>query len=415
MNSLYDNSHQLLSIMCEAKCSNKCVGTVVRQYRDIVINRKRNNGKYICLYCSRFMKFSGRNNPNCKIKSLDDSFFNTINSEFKAYVLGWIISDGNIRQDSIAIQIHERDAHILNTIAHGISRQLTVKHYPQKHQIKLLLCSSQMVIDVCRHLNIQPGKKCDIVQFPVLTTETLQLACIRGIFDGDGTLRNPARDKKSYLTAKITSTSKDLLGRIETIVGIPCHRGKKDIEWSCNNALDFLNKIYHGAEFYLDRKFELYCLWCNYIPGIQGTCKHLNQMRCLKTRSDGVIPHKARASDAGYDLTIIEKIRQVGDVEFYTTGIKIQMDMGWMGLIYPRSSISKTGYMLANSVGVIDRSYLGELIIALRKVDQDALDLELPLRVAQIVPYPIVHFDVVEVDDFEDTTRGEGGFGSSGK
>jgi len=358
---------------------------------------------------------SGRNNPNCCVKDLDDSFFHYIDSEFKAYVLGWIISDGSIKSDSIAIQIHERDNHTLSMIAYGISKQLTVKHYPKKQQVKLLLCSSQMVSDVCRHLSIQPGKKCDIVQFPALTTKALQLACIRGIFDGDGTLRNPARDKKSYLTAKITSTSKALLDRVEEIVEIPCHRGKKDIEWSCNNALDFLHKIYHEADLYLDRKFDLYCLWCNYVPGIQGTSRRLNQMRCLKTRSDGVTPHKTRASDAGYDLTIIEKIRQVGDVEFYTTGIKVQMDMGWMGLIYPRSSISKTGYMLANSVGVIDRSYLGEIIIALRKVDPDAPDLELPLRIAQIVPYPIVHFDVVEVSELGDTTRGERGFGSSDK
>jgi len=138
-------------------------------------------------------------------------------------------------------------------------------------------------------------------------------------------------------------------------------------------------------------------------------------MRCLKTRSDGIIPSKQRASDAGYDLTIIEKIKTAGDVEFYTTGIKIQMEMGWMGLIYPRSSISNTGYILANSVGVIDRSYLGELIVALRKVDSNAADITLPARVAQIVPYPIIHFDVVEVNEFEKTSRGDRGFGSTGK
>ena len=73
--------------------------------------------------------------------------------------------------------------------------------------------------------------------------------------------------------------------------------------------------------------------------------------------------------------------------------------------------------MLANSIGIIDRTYLGNIIVALIKIDESAPDLILPSRLVQIIPTPIVHFQMVEVDSFDvqSTDRGEGGFGSSNK
>jgi dUTP pyrophosphatase len=71
--------------------------------------------------------------------------------------------------------------------------------------------------------------------------------------------------------------------------------------------------------------------------------------------------------------------------------------------------------MLANSVGVIDRTYTGNVLVPLRKVDLRMPDLELPARVVQIIPRPIVHVQWQQVDSFDETARGEGGFGSTGK
>lgn len=359
-------------------------------------------------------KCLGRNNPNCKVKDLNDRFMENIDTELKAYLLGWIISDGNVTKSSINIEIHERDKDVLVAMARDICSDITVKELPNRKRVKLSIYSMQMVDDVCRHIQVQPGKKSGIVKFPSIPPH-LVMSCIRGIFDGDGSLTNPLLNKKSYLTVKISNNSSDLLQSIVSAIDIPCHIGQSHIEWSSNNALDVLNRIYSGANYYLDRKYELYCQWCHYVPGINGTSKKISRMRCMKTIPGAVLPSKNRATDAGYDLTIIKKIKQVGDVEFYTTGIKIQMDFGWMGMIYPRSSISKTGYMLANGVGVVDRTYLGEIIVALRKVNDDSPELQLPVRIAQIVPYPIIHFDIVEVDSFDNTSRGDKGFGSSGR
>ena len=140
---------------------------------------------------------------------------------------------------------------------------------------------------------------------------------------------------------------------------------------------------------------------------------------CLwsKTREDAIEPSKVRASDSGYDLHLLEKIKTVGDVEFYDTGIRIKPNFGYYFTLVPRSSISKTGYMLANSIGIIDRTYLGNIIVALRKIDKNAEDLVLPSRLVQIIPNHIVHLQFKQVDDIDisGTERGDGGFGSSNK
>ena len=70
--------------------------------------------------------------------------------------------------------------------------------------------------------------------------------------------------------------------------------------------------------------------------------------------------------------------------------------------------------MLANNVGIIDRTYTGSIIVPLIKVDPTKPDLELPSRLVQIIPRPIIHMDVVNVDSLNTTQRNSGGFGSSG-
>ena len=129
------------------------------------------------------------------------------------------------------------------------------------------------------------------------------------------------------------------------------------------------------------------------------------------------IPMRAHPTDAGFDVTVIDVLKTQGDVTFYGTGLRVRPPDGYYFDLVPRSSISKTGYMLANSVGIIDPGYTGEIIVALRKIDPDAKNLELPIRIAQLIPRR-VHSDVVLTESLdpiaEQTDRGEGGFGSSG-
>lgn len=137
-----------------------------------------------------------------------------------------------------------------------------------------------------------------------------------------------------------------------------------------------------------------------------------------KLQDRAVEPFKARASDSGYDLTILEKVKTVGMVEFYSTGIAVQhVKEGWYFDMVPRSSISKSGYILANSVGVIDNEYTGEVFVPLIKIDEKAKDIlaDGPVRIVQLIPRQVVHFIPTEVDEFGETSRGDGGFGSSGR
>jgi dUTP pyrophosphatase len=91
------------------------------------------------------------------------------------------------------------------------------------------------------------------------------------------------------------------------------------------------------------------------------------------------------------------------------------VNQGLYAEIVPRSSLSKSGYMLANSIGIIDCSYKGNLYIALTKIDNTMPDLTLPFRCCQLIFREQIHVDLEEVTSFEEqTSRGSGGFGSTG-
>lgn len=204
-----------------------------------------------------------------------------------------------------------------------------------------------------------------------------------------------------------------------------------------NNAFDFMGKLYDepvcsskNAEcIYVGFFKNLFMLWSGFVPlssitnfrsnedGSLTPVNHILTYLYAKTRPDAVAPFKARVSDSGYDLTLLEKVKTVGEVEYYDTGLKVQPSFGWYFDVVPRSSLSKTGYVLANSTGVIDRTYTGSIIVPLRKVDKSAPDIVTPVVLVQMVPRPVIHMTGFEVSEEElsPTERGEGGFGSTNK
>jgi dUTP pyrophosphatase len=137
--------------------------------------------------------------------------------------------------------------------------------------------------------------------------------------------------------------------------------------------------------------------------------------RFRKTHENAVVPSKAHPEDSGFDLVLVSKIKEENGVAFYDTGIAVAPPEGYYFEVYGRSSISKSGYMLANNVGIIDSTYRGSIRVALIKVNPQAPELELPCRLVQMIPRQFVHLDPVEVESLDDTVRGEGGFGSSNK
>ena len=133
-----------------------------------------------------------------------------------------------------------------------------------------------------------------------------------------------------------------------------------------------------------------------------------------KTKLNAVLPSKSHENDTGYDLTVVDIVKETGNVILYGTGLQIRPPKGHYFELVPRSSIIKTGYIQANSIGVIDYGYRGEIMVPLLKVDREANDLDLPFRIGQLVLRKLLHCKMCEVDDLEETERGSAGFGSTG-
>jgi len=141
------------------------------------------------------------------------------------------------------------------------------------------------------------------------------------------------------------------------------------------------------------------------------------QVRIKKLSPEAVIPTYAKDGDAGMDL-VATSIKFDGTQITYGTGLSMEIPKGFVGLVFPRSSIRKTDLSLSNSVGVIDSGYRGEIQATF---NQKALSKNGSLlygvgdRIMQIIiiPYPPIEFE--EVNELNNTERGEGGFGSTGK
>lgn len=143
-----------------------------------------------------------------------------------------------------------------------------------------------------------------------------------------------------------------------------------------------------------------------------------------KSTPEAVIPTKASPSDIGYDLTIISRETiltgtwhgRVMDPEvlLFDTGISVEPDNGYYVEVVPRSSLSRTGYIMANSVGVIDPTYRGTIKVALIKIDKYAPDIPLPFKGFQLIVRKIENADFVCTEsELSTTNRGAGGFGST--
>lgn len=170
------------------------------------------------------------------------------------------------------------------------------------------------------------------------------------------------------------------------------------------------------------------------------------EIKFKKLVPEAQTPYKANDVDAGFDLFAVS-IKETEDFIEYNTGIAVEIPEGYVGLVFPRSSVTKYDLMLKNSVGVIDASYRGPILCRFSKVvngmfedvndvelnfkypqsypDGKAIDLkilnrhikkyEVGERVAQIVFMEIPKITLVESQELSNTARGSGGFGSSGK
>jgi dUTP pyrophosphatase len=140
------------------------------------------------------------------------------------------------------------------------------------------------------------------------------------------------------------------------------------------------------------------------------------KVRIKKLSSEAVIPTYAKDGDAGMDLVATKIISNTTFDISYGIDLAMEIPKGFVGLVFPRSSIRKYELALSNSVGVIDSGYRGEIQATFKKTNGlDSLSYKVGDRIAQImiIPHPDIQFE--EADELSDTERGEGGFGSTGK
>jgi dUTP pyrophosphatase len=138
-------------------------------------------------------------------------------------------------------------------------------------------------------------------------------------------------------------------------------------------------------------------------------------LRFQKLDPSAVIPERANPGDAGLDLTAISLEVSNDGIYSYGFGLAVEIPEGYVGLIFPRSSIYKNNMALTNSVGVIDSGYRGQLKANFIQVDRTKKDrYVVGERVAQLVIMPFVEVTPAQAIGLTNTQRGKGGFGSSG-
>lgn len=270
------------------------------------------------------------------------------------------------------------------------------------------------------------------VTLPELRPE-LKLAFFRGLFDAAAKISSPASDKLVVRLRRPEPSILEALLQFTSIV--PSELLDDSVKWTGVAALDLLGLLYEPSDgpsvapaetvsrfgemipterLVRHKMRQRYLGWCARMLHVPPHAQDHGAVLVRRLRGDAILPSKGRVSDSGYDLTILHVVRSHGNIVLYGTGLSVEPPPGWYFDVIARSSLIKLGYMMANSVGVIDRAYRGEIMVPLLKVDPNATDIALPARVAQLIPRPIVHFPVVESAELTVTHRGSGGFGSTG-
>ena len=140
--------------------------------------------------------------------------------------------------------------------------------------------------------------------------------------------------------------------------------------------------------------------------------------RFTRLSEEAAAPRRAHAGDAGFDLRAIESARlEPGERASVGTGIAVEIPEGSAGLVLPRSGLAaKHGISVVNAPGLIDAGYRGEIRVLLLNTDRtEPFEIEPGDRIAQLVIVEVGDEDPLEVASLQESARGDGGFGSTGR
>lgn len=241
-------------IKCDFGTSPKCKGTFYKVFKNVLKCQANNNGKDMCCFCFNTLTKTGKNNYNYKYSKNED-YFHTIDTELKAYLLGWVAGDGCIKKDGLQLEIHKDDIEILHLFKIALSSNAPIRKHSVHNTVKLIINSVYIVKDLLHHLNLnKAGKKFDKITLPNIPDE-LQWHFIRGLVDSDGSVSNPYKctyPRISYcsMSSKIKEQILDFCKKYT----IFARQSKYSIHWSGHDCLNLIAKIYGAANFFLKRK-----------------------------------------------------------------------------------------------------------------------------------------------------------------
>lgn len=138
------------------------------------------------------------------------------------------------------------------------------------------------------------------------------------------------------------------------------------------------------------------------------------KLKVKKLDKDARLPVYGHSGDAGLDLfSAVDFVLQTGDIHPVPTGIQVEIPRGYVGLIWDKSGVSLKG--VHRLAGVVDAGYRGEVKVVMVNLSREAYVIDRGMKIAQLLIQPVMEVEVVEAEDLNDSSRGEGGFGSTGK
>ena len=135
------------------------------------------------------------------------------------------------------------------------------------------------------------------------------------------------------------------------------------------------------------------------------------KIKIKKLHTDAIIPKYAHEGDAGMDVFAISR-KEAGKFIEYGTGLAFELPLGYVMLVFARSSVTNKDLMLKNSVGVLDSGYRGELVMRFNKIGDE--EYKVGDKIGQIIVLPLPTVEFEETEELSESSRGTGGFGSTG-
>ena len=330
--------------------------------------------------------------------TINHNYLSKLNSPEKLYILGWLFTC-NSNKGTIYLHMDMTNIECMEYIKYVLCKGLNIKNIDNNLYLNL---KSQRLYNCMQRITLFKDGKWDI------TNNKYIKYFYRGYLESLGHFKQN-KDVYSYVINN-QLTKANITDKILDSLSIVYTKDSKKYTVDGSECLDLFGNLYD--ETFKPITTMTYLTYKNIIKWDSSNKVPV----CYFSKDDvnAVVPTKGRFSDAGYDITIIKKFKDIdNNTTLWDTGIKLNIPKGYWGMLVPRSSLSKSGYIMSNSFGVIDVSYGGTLKVPLTKVSNK--DLELPYRCAQLIFIPQVFCSMVEKNQLDvKTSRGEGGFGSTG-